>query len=177
MSDQLDSHPTQDIAIQLEIVAEDADREDVADVDEVARGIVDHIRNSGYTVKPKYTGKMGGPVFDIFMQAGTMLYENREVIVTAAASLECVSVTLELIKRWSERHKEARNPLPLAPTEIEITIPTTTGSWTIKAPDVEKAIETVKQLPATEPEKVKKITSHSPHVKTSVARRRRRHHH
>lgn len=177
MSEQLDSHPTQDIAIQLEIVAEDADREDVADVDEVARDIVDHIRNSGYTVKPKYTGKMGGPVFDLLMQIGTMLHDNRELIAGAAASLECVSATLKLIKGYTEQHKEAKNPLPLAPTEVEITIPTTTGPWTIKAPDVETAIETVKQLPATEPEKVKKITSHSPHVKTSVARRRRRHHH
>ena len=176
MSEKSHNQQIHDVTVQLEIVPENAQREDVADIDEVARSIVDHIRISGYTVKPKYTGKMGGPVFDIFVQAYAILHDNKELLSTAAAALEFISATLELIKGYIEQDGKDRNQPALVPTQIEITISTMNGPWIIKASDAEAAINVVKQLPIAEPEKVKTIALDNAKIKTSVARRRHKRH-
>lgn len=177
MNEPFAHEPDPNISLQLEIIPEEAE-EEVADIDEVARSIVDHIRSNGYTVQPKPTGKMGGPVFEILMQVAMMLRDNRELIATATASLEFLAATLGLIKDHTERREEHKNGPVLVPTTIEITVPTSHGPWTIKAPDIETAIKVVKELPVTEPEKIPTITSHEAiRVRPYVARKRRHRHH
>jgi hypothetical protein len=169
--------PDQNISIQLEIVPEEAG-EEVADVDEAARSMVDYIRSNGYTVTPKNTGKMGGPVFEIFMQAAIILRDNREVIATIGASLELLAATLGLIKDHTEQREERKNRPVLVPASIEITMPTSQGPWTIKAPDAETAIKIARELPTTEPEKIRTITPHEPiRVRPKVVKKRRHHRH
>lgn len=176
MRNEQNAHSIRNITIQLEFVPEDKQQQDLADVDEIGRRFVDHIRGSGYTVKPAYTGKMGGLIFDIFIQIYSVLQDNKEVLATAAATLECILVSLKLIRGYSEQYeKESSLSTPM---QVEITIPTSDGPWLIKAPDAETAITVVERLPITAPEKVKKVTQQTnAKITTSVPRRRRHNQH
>jgi hypothetical protein len=164
----------QSITIQLEIVPEDAQQQDIADVDEVGRNIVDYIRERGYSVKPAYTGKMGGPLFDIFMQAYMVLQDNREVLATAAATLEFLSATLGFINDHKREPEKEKPQLISAPMLIEISIPTSEGPWIVKAPDAETAIKVIEQLPVTSPEKLKKVIRHGKTKITTIVPKRKR---
>ncbi len=162
------------ITVQFEIIPEDQ-QQDIGDVDEMGRNIVDYMRSSGYAVTPAYTGRMGGPLFDILVQAYTVLQDNREALATAAPTLECLLLTLKLIRDHNKQHEKENKHSISTPMPIEITIPTSDGPWLIKAPDAEAAIRIMEQLPITSPEKVKKVTQHnSAKITTSLPRKRHR---
>ncbi len=161
MSDQQLSIIPKDIIIQLEIVSEDEQQPDSADVEEVSREIVDALRSSGYTVEPTYTGTKGGPAFDIVVHIYNVIHDNEAlltaVFMTTSSILQCIMK----VRDWrAEKEKTRRAP-------IEITVEVNSKPLTIKASDVGSVTELLKQLQRTHPEVTKQVLPQT-NVKTRV---------
>ena len=103
-----------DLVIQLEIISEDEQYPDLADIEEVSREIVDTLRENGYTVEPTYTATKGNPTFDIIVHIYQIIQNNKDWI---AAMFSTVSLALQfLIKerdRRAEKEKTQRSPLEI----------------------------------------------------------------
>ena|SRR2546429_7264183 len=146
MSDQQFTITPQDIIIQLEIVSEDEQQPDSAEVEEVSREIVDALRSSGYTVEPTYTGTKGNPAFDIVVHIYNIIHDNEAlltaVFMTTSSILQCIMK----VRDWrAEKEKTRRAP-------IEITLEVNSKPLTIKASDIGNATKLVEQLQRTHPE-------------------------
>src|SRR2546421_5375913 len=100
MSDQQSSHEPQSMKIQLEVVPENAQEADIADIDEVGQSLVDELRNNGYTVNPTYTGKKGAPLFEILVPIAQFLHDNKDWLL---AILSTVSPVLQFIQKERDR--------------------------------------------------------------------------
>src|SRR5713226_8238646 len=103
MSEQQIFNAPQDIIIQLEIVPEDEQDADIADIEEVSREIVDYLRNSGYTVEPTYSGTKGNPAFDIVVHIYQFIHDNKELIT---AVLSTSSVAIQCLIKERDRRAE-----------------------------------------------------------------------
>ncbi len=158
------------MTIQLEVVPEDEQAADIADIDEVGRSLVDQLRSSKYTVTPVYTGKKGGePVFDILMQVPQFLHNNKDLLLEIFDSislvLQCVLIARD---RRTEREKAQRDPL-------KITFEADGKPVTIETSDADSGAKLLEKLRTAHPEAVKKITPQSSaKIKASVPPKRKR---
>ena len=146
--------PMTNPSIQLEIVPEDEQQQDLGDVAEAGQNMIDHLTKNGCTITPIYTGRMGGPLYDIVIHAYHVIHSNEELLAALFASL---AATLKLISEHNKHREEKKELLTPAPLPVEIDLPTRDGPLTIKAPDAETAKKMLEQFKDTQPEIVKKV--------------------
>lgn len=149
------SLPISHTVIQLEIVPENAQQQDLGDVAEASQNIIDYLAKNGCTVTPAYTGRMGGPIYDILVHSYHIIHDNEELLAALFAS---VATTLKLISEHNKREEQKNALLIRTSIPVEIDLPTKDGPITLKAPDAEVAVKMLEQLQNTQPEKRKKIT-------------------
>ena len=101
MSDQLQTSAGSPI-IQLEILPEDEQQQDLGDVAEAGEIMLDYLTRNGCTVTPAYTGRMGGPVYDVLVHAYHIIDSNEELLAAMFASL---AATLKLISEHNKPKK------------------------------------------------------------------------
>jgi hypothetical protein len=132
--------------VQLEVVSDDEQPADIADVDEVGRGLFDQLRQSGYTIKPTSTGRKGGELlFDILLT----------ILGSIPPVLECLLIARD---RLAEREGGKRSPL-------KITLEVNDKPVVIEASDPEDVATLIKRLQITQHDAVK--------IKVRVPRKRR----
>jgi hypothetical protein len=169
MSDQASSsaaHPS----VQLEIVPEDLQQQDLGDVAERSQNIIDYLHKNGCKVTPAYTGKMGGPLYDLVVYSYQIIHSNEELLAALFAS---VAATLKLINEHNKREKQENTGLTPAPLPVEIDLPTKDGPITLKAPDAETAVKMLEQLQMKHPEKIRKVTPQGKAtIKVSIPRQK-----
>ena len=157
--------------IILEIVAEDERDADPVAIGEVGRGILDEVKQDGFTVEPVYTGQRGGVelLFEIFnyvqttaQMVGTDIYAQRDVIGVVASLLTIFDITRPLamqVFHAREKH-EAKQAVIAAtpptqeqhPVKISIVIdgaPITVEATNFK--DAEAMLELAKEFYAKHP--------------------------
>ena len=141
---QLPSHTR---VVQLEVVPEDEQQVDIADIDQVGRSLFDQLTNGGYTVKPVTTGKKGGePLFEILLQIPQFLHENKDWLL---ASIPPVLESLLIVRdRLAEREKTRRTPL-------KITLEVNGKPVIIETADLKNITKLVKQLQTDSPQEAK----------------------
>src|SRR5450755_3032463 len=114
MSNQQAFKAPSDLVIQLEIVSEDEQYPDIADIEEVSREIVDYFRENGYTVEPTYTATKGNPTFDIIVHIYQIIHDNKELIT---ATFSTASLVLQYLLKErdgrAEKEKTQRSPLEI----------------------------------------------------------------
>lgn len=170
MSDQLQIPAKNPPIILLEILPEDEQQQDLGDVANAGQNILDCLSKNGCTVTPTYSGKMGGPIYDILVHAYHIIHNNEELLAAMFAS---IAATLKLINDHN-KSKEVNN-IPLVPTPmpVEIDLPIEDGSVVIKAADAETAIEMLEQFRKNQPEKVKKLALQSKaKIKVSIPKQK-----
>src|SRR5260221_3412810 len=97
------------LAVRFEIIPEELQQLDIADLDEVGQELVDELRKNQFSVNPAYTGKKGGPVYDILLQIPQFIHDNREVLLAIFDSIALTLHCLLLVRdRRVEREKERR---------------------------------------------------------------------
>lgn len=102
------SPSNQGILIQLEVVSDDEQQADVADIDEVGRDLFDELTENGYTVKPASTGKKGGgPLFDILLSIPRFVHDNKDWL---EGLFDCLLIA---ISKRTEKEKTKRSPLKI----------------------------------------------------------------
>jgi hypothetical protein len=170
MSNQHISDTSQSMLIQLEVMPEDEQESDIADVGEVGRSLFEQLTNSGFTVAPTTTGrKGGGPLFDILVQIPQLLYDNKDWLLAMLNALPPVLQTL-LIARDMRADKERTKRAPL-----KITLQVDDKVMTIEASDVKDAEKLLKQLQSIHPEGTKIINAQSQvKIGVSVPKKKRR---
>jgi len=147
------SDTPQDNTIQLEIVPEDNQQSDIADVEEISREIVDHLRSSDYTVEPTYTGTKGISLFDVIMHVFTTIHNHESLLVAVFTSSSSILQVIIKIRDWrDEKEKTHRAPL-------EIILEVKGKPITIKTSDAESATKLIEQLQHTHPGVTKEIVS------------------
>lgn len=169
MSKQQSSLDSQSMTIQFEVMPEDAQQTDIADVDEVGRSLVGELRSNRFAVTPTYTGKRGGSVFDILVQVPQFIHDNKDLLLgildSVAIALQCLLLSSE---RRAEKEKEQRDP-------IKLILEVNDKSVTIDRSDVENGTKLREKLQRTHPDEIKKITTRSNmKIKASVPRKKRR---
>jgi hypothetical protein len=114
MSNQQAFKAPSNLVIQLEIISEDEQYPDIADIEEVSREIVDSLRENGYTVEPTYTETKGNPTFDIIVHIYQAIHDNKELITAmfSTASL-AVQYLLKERDRRAGKEKTQRSPLEI----------------------------------------------------------------
>ncbi|MGH2509999.1 MAG: hypothetical protein ACRDHZ_21675 [Ktedonobacteraceae bacterium] len=174
MSDQPQSS-AKSPAIQLEILPEDEQQQDLGDVTNAGQNILDYLNRNGCIVTPTYTGRMGGPIYDVLVHAYHVIHNNQELLAALFASL---AATLKLISDHNKSRETKNTTLTPTPTPVEIEMPTDDGPVTIKAADAEAAIEMLAQFQQTQPEKVKKLALQSKtKIKVSIPKQKWRRKH
>ncbi len=167
--------PMTNPSIQLEIVAEDEQQQDLGDVAEAGQNMLDYLTGNGCTVTPTYTGRMGGPIYDVLVHAYHTIHSNEELLAAMFASL---AATLKLISEHNKPKEGGKSLLIPSHMPVEIDLPTKDGAITIKAPDPETAIKMVEEFRNTRPEKIKKVTPQSKAtVKVSIPKQKWQRHH
>lgn len=169
------STPIQHMTIRLEVLPEDEHQADIAEIDEIGRNVVDDLRRNGYTVRPTYTGEMGGPVFDIIIQTYHIIHDNEELLAALFAS---VAATLTLINEHNKREeKEKTNHVP---NSVEISFPMADKDkpLTIQTPDVEMAITILEKLKGTCSKEIKAVAPlTNAKIRIKVPKKKRHHTH
>jgi hypothetical protein len=167
MSSQQPSNTSQVITIQLEIVPEDEQQPDIADVEEVGRECVDYLRSNGYIVEPTYTGTKGNPIFDIVVQVYNVIHDNKELL---AAAFTTASIVLQyLIKERDKRAEEEKAQRPL----LEITLYV---NGKAVSPDAEISSKLVEQHQGVHPEGSQKVNpQNSVKIRVRVSKKQRHH--
>ena len=157
MNNQQGSFPVQNATIQLEVVPEDEQQVDIADIDEVGRDLFEQLRSKGYVVTPTVTGrKGGGPIFDILLQMPQFLHDNKDwLLASIPPVLECLLI---LRDKRAEREKAKRTPL-------KITLEVDGKPLTIETSDLNDAVKLVAQLQMTHSQSAMKIKVHVPKKK------------
>ncbi len=152
--------------IILEIVAEDEHDADPVTIGEVGRGILDEVKQDGFTVEPVYTGQRGGVelLFEIFnyvqttaQMVGTDIYAQRDVIGVVASLLTIFDITRPLAMQvFHAREKHEAKQMVVAqeqhPVKISIVIdgaPITVEAANFK--DAEAMLELAKEFYAKHP--------------------------
>ena len=169
---QQSSHPMQTIAMRFEVIPEEMQQLDISDIDEVGQELIDELRNNGYSVNPAYTGKKGGPVYDILLQIPQFLHDNRELLLaifdSIALTLHCVLLVRD---RRTEREKERRAPL-------EFTLELDGKPITITVHNAESGVKLLESFQKAYPEETKKLTSTSSiKARAKVPKKKRRRSH
>jgi len=160
----------QSMVIHLEVVSDDEQPADVADISEVSRELVDELRKKNYIVSPVYTGmRGGGALFDIVLQISQLISDNKELLPPLFESiiltLQCLLVVHD---QRAEREKERHAPLGY-------TLELDGFPITITAHNVKDAGELLKCFREVYPEATKKLTTASSvKVKAKVSKRKRR---
>lgn len=136
----------QNMVIQLEVVPDDQEPADSADVGEVADDLFDVLEQSGQTVTPAPTGTRGGPLFDILLAVPRILNDNRDWLLPAIAPvLECLLIAREkLVKQ--EKGKQA---------PLKFTIEVNGKPVPIEAQDPKDAAKLIAELQLTQHDQVK----------------------
>ena|GEM_PF-3498708 len=169
-SDKQPRNNFQDIIIQLEIVAEDNQHPDIADIEEISREIVDQLRSSGYTIEPSYTGAKGNPLFDIIMHILNAVHSHEALIVAAFTfSSSILQVITKVRDRRDEKEKARREPL-------EIILEVKGKPIAIKTSDVHSATKLIELFQQTHSEVIKEVGSESDmKIKVRVPKKQRGH--
>ncbi len=159
MDDQEHANSHQSMSIRLEILPEDTQQIDIAEIDEIGRNIVDQLKQDGCNVEPFYAGsKGGGPIFDIVVHIYRVIHGNEELLAAIFAS---ISLALQGIikerERRTAREKAQRDP-------FEITLYVDNKPLKIQTPDTQSAVKLVEQFQNSYPNEAKKVT-----VKSSVS--------
>jgi hypothetical protein len=165
-------HSIQGSTIRFEVLPEEGQTVDIADVDEVGQELVDELRLNHYSVDPAYTGKKGGPAYDILIQIPQFIHENREILL---AMFDSISLTLQCLllarDRRAEREKERRAPLVF-------TLDVNGKPITITAQNAESGAKLLESFQQAQPEEAKKVTvASNVKLKARVPRKRHRHSH
>jgi hypothetical protein len=165
-------HSMQNNTIRFEVLPEEGQAVDIADIDDVGQDLVNELRKKHYSVDPAYTGKKGGPVYDILIQIPQFIHDNREILL---AMFDTISLTLQCLllarDRRAEREKERRAPL-------EFTLEVNGKPITITAHNAESGVKLLESFQQAHPEEAKKVTvSSDVKVKARVPRKRHRHSH
>ena len=155
----------QQITLTLEVVPEDSQDADTALVDAVGRDTAEVLRNTGYTVKPIYTGQRGGFLVDVVIPLLTAVWAQKEVILADMSALvgilsAAVSVVQHLRKAYEKR--VGKSMLQQAP--IKITAEVDGASITIEVLDLESAESTlnlVRRFQIQHPAVAAKVTRQS----------------
>ena len=134
----------QQITLSLEVVPEDPQDADMALVSAVGRDTAEVLRNTGYTVKPIYTGQRGGFLVDVVIPLLTAVWTQKEVILADMSALvgilsAAVSVVQHLRKAYEKR--VGKGMLQQAP--IKITAEIDGAPITIEVPDLDSAESTL----------------------------------
>lgn len=163
MSISQSSSSDQNMLIQLEVVPDDQEPADNADVDSVGRSLFDQLKQSHQTIKAAPTDTRGGGlIFDVFLPIVQNLHNNNDWLLSSIAPLlDCLLIVRE---RLVEREKGKQAP-------IKITIEVNGKSVTIESKDPKAAAEAVKHLQLTQRDQVK-IKVRVPKKKRTPRRRR-----
>lgn len=169
MSNQQSSQTPQNMTVQLEVVPEDTQQADIADVDEVGRSLVDELRSNRFTVTPTYTGKRGGPVFDILVQVPQFIHDNKDLLLgildSVTIALQCLLLSSE---RRAEKEREQRSP-------VNFILEVNGKSVIIERPDVESETKLREKLQSAHPEEIKKLSPQSSvKIRATVPKKQRR---
>jgi hypothetical protein len=169
---QQNSHSTQNIPLRFEVLPEEGQPVDIADIDEVGQELVDELRKNHYSVDPAYTGKKGGPVYDILFQIPQFIHDNKETLL---AMFDSITLTLQCLlvvrDRRVEREKEHRAPL-------QFTLEIDGKPITITAHNAESGVKLLESFQQAYPEGTNKSAPISGmKVKAKVPKKRRRHSH
>ncbi len=150
--------PSQTIKLRLEVISEDEQQIDIADIDEVGRGLFDQLICDGYKVQPSSTDKKGrGPLFDILLQIPQFLHENKDWLLGSIPPvLQCLLIARD---RLAEREKMKQTPL-------KITFEVNGKPIVAEASDPKALKEVVKGLQTVSPEKTK--------IRAVVSKKKRR---
>ncbi len=152
--------------IILEIVAEDEHDVDPVAIGEVGRGMLDEVKQDGFTVEPVYTGQRGGLdlLFEVFnyvqttaQMVGTDIYAQRDMIGEIANLVTVfVGVSPLAMKLFKAREKhEAKQALVAQgqhPVKISMVIdgaPITIEAANFK--DAEAMLELAKKFHSAHP--------------------------
>ena len=156
--------------IQLEITPEDEQQQDLGDVAEIGQNMIDYLTRNSCIMAPAYTGRMGGSIYDVLVQGYHVAHSNEDLLAALFASL---AATLKLISEHNKSRETKHTSLVLAPTPVEIDLPTKDGPVIIKATDAETAIKMLEQFQHTQPEKIKKLTLQSKaKIKVSIPKQK-----
>src|SRR5690242_17296597 len=123
MGDQLQASAKSPI-ILLEILPEDEQQQDLGDVAEVGQNMLDYFIKNGCIVTPTYTGKMGGPIYDVLVHTYHIVHSNEELLAAMFASL---ATALKLISDHNKSKETKNTMLTSTPTPVEIELPTEDG--------------------------------------------------
>src|SRR5260221_13102469 len=172
MSEQLVSPDTQKIIIQLEVVSEDEQQPNIADVEEVSREIVTYLRSNGFTVEPRYTGTKGIPDLDVILHVFHIIH-GHEALAAAVFSFASSAIKgIIKVCTWrAEKDKTRRK-------NYEITLEVGDKPVTITSSDIEGATKLVEQLQRTYPEAAKQaLSQNNMKIKVRVPKKERRRKH
>jgi hypothetical protein len=167
MNNQPISSSTQHITIQLEVVPEDEQQRDIADIDEVGRSLFEQLRSTGYMVTPTSTGKKGGgPIFNILIQFPQFLHDNKDWLLGSIPPLlECLLIVRD---KHVEREGTKRAPL-------KVTLKIDGKPLTIETTDPKDAAKLLERLQITYPKETSKVTPKSKiEVRVNVPKKKRR---
>jgi hypothetical protein len=111
-----DTSNIEDLIIRLEVIPEDEENVNIADIDDVGRSIFDQLTTHGFTVVPVPAGKKGGePVFDILVQASHILVANKDWFLAMLDALppilQCLIITRD---KRAAKEKTKRSPLKIS---------------------------------------------------------------
>lgn len=157
------------IVIQLEVISEDEQQPDIADIEEISREIVDYLRSNGYEVEPGYSGTKGIPGFEIVMDIYSSIHSHEALV---AAALSFASSSLQCIIKVCDWRVQKEKKLRQTPYEVSLEV--NGKSLTITAPDVESATKLVERFQQIHPEKVKQLSQGSMKIKVRVPKKQRR---
>jgi hypothetical protein len=133
--------------IQLEVVSDEEQPAEIADVDEVRRGLVDQLTQGGHTIKPTSTGvRSGGLLYDILLPIPQILHNNKDWLLPAIAPvLQCLVIACN---SRAQQEKAKRSPL-------KITVEVSGKPVVIEAKDPKDVVKLLEQLQIVQNDKVK----------------------
>ena len=160
---------TQNSTVIFEVLPEEEQPVDVADIDAVGQELVDELRKNHYSVDPAYTGKKGGPVYDILFQISQFIHDNKETLLAMFDSIALILQCLLIVRdRKIEREKERRAPL-------QFTLEIDGKPITITAHNAESGVKLLESFQQAHPEEAKTLTlASNVKVKAKVPKKRHR---
>ncbi len=172
MSNQQVSDASQEesMIIRLEVVPEDEENVNIADIDEVGRSIFEQLTTQGFTVVPIQLGKKGGePIFDILVQVSHILVTNKDwflaMLNTLPPILQCLIITRE---KRAAKEQTKRAPL-------KITLQVDGKPVIIETEKLADAEELLKQLQVVQPADASQSVSKTDiKIHVSVPKKQRR---
>ena len=175
--------------IILEIIAEDPQDADPVAIGEVGRGILDEVKQEGFSVEPVYTGQRGGLelLFEIFNYVqttahtvGTDVYAQRDVIGEIANLVTVfVGVSPLAMKIFTAREKHATKQAIVAQEpqhSVKISIVIDGAPLTVEAAnfkDAEALLELAKKFHSAHPN-VNATSQSQVKIQASVPKKPRR---